>query len=41
MIAQLDARHENDQERFKNERKIKRKWIFTSAGLAVLLVLTL
>lgn len=41
MIAQLDARHENDQELYKNERKLKRKWIFTSAGLAVLLVLTL
>lgn len=41
MIAQLNARHENDKELFKNERKLKRKWIVTSAGLAVLLVLTL
>lgn len=41
MIAQLDARHENDQELFKNERKLKRKWTGVSAGLAVLLVLAL
>jgi hypothetical protein len=41
MIAQLDARHDNDQELFKNERKLKRKWIVTSAGVTALLVLSI
>ena len=41
MIAQLDARHENDQDLFKNERKLKRKWIATSVGVTALLVLSL
>ena len=41
MIAQLDARHENDKELFKNERKLKRKWIATSVGVTALLVLSL
>jgi len=41
MIAQLDARHENDKELYKNERKLKRKWMAVSGGLVVLLVLTL
>ena len=41
MIAQLNARHENDQALFKNERKLKRKWVGVSAGLGVLLVLSL
>jgi hypothetical protein len=41
MIAQLDARHENDQALYKNERKLKRKWMAVSGGLVVLLVLTL
>ena len=41
MIAQLNARHENDQELYKNERKLKRKWIVTSVGLGALLVLSL
>jgi len=41
MIAQLDARHENDQALFKNERKLKRKWIATSVGVTALLVLSL
>ena len=41
MIAQLDARHENDQELFKNERKLKRKWAATTVGVTALLVLSL
>jgi len=41
MIAQLDARHENDQELFKNERKLKRKWIAVSVLSGGLLVLSL
>lgn len=40
MIAQLDARHENDKELFKNERKLKRKWIATTVGVTALLVLS-
>mgnify|MGYP003479264105 FL=1 len=41
MIAQLDARHENDQELFKNEQKLKRKWAATTVGVTALLVLSL
>ena len=41
MIAQLDARHENDKELFKNERKLKRKWAATTVGVTALLVLSL
>lgn len=41
MIAQLDARHENDKELFKNERKLKRKWMVTTVGVTALLVLSL
>jgi len=39
MIAQLDARHLNDQELFKNERKLKRKWIVVGVAEAILIVL--
>ena len=39
MATQMDARHENDKERFKTERRLKRKWIATSGGLAILVVL--
>ena len=41
MIAQLDARHENDKELYKNERKLKRKWVVVSGVLVGLLVLSL
>lgn len=41
MIAQLDARHENDKELYKNERKLKRKWAATTVGVTALLVLSL
>lgn len=39
MIDQLNARHEVDQELYKNERKLKRKWMVVSGGLTVLLVM--
>ena len=41
MVAQLDARHENDKELYKNERKLKRKWVVVSGVLVGLLVLSL
>lgn len=41
MITQLDARHENDKELYKNERKLKRKWVVVSGVLVGLLVISL